>query len=209
MTNPSIECIAFEGQRRIASGPLCEVARQTKEVVDARPLSLILVLDTSTSAPIELDFRGSVEQMLERLAASYAASCAAPTPAAETARCGPGRPRLGVVAREVTLLPRHWEWLASQPGGASVALRKLVEQARRLNLTGDRRYAAQEATFRFMSAMAGDFDGYEEACRALFAGKQPSFETLTAAWPHDVREHLHTLAANAFVAASDEEAQSA
>ena len=205
MMNPSIECIAFEGQRRIASGPLCEVARQTKEVVDARPLSPILVFDTSTSAPIELDFRGSAEQMLERLAAS----CTAPSPAAEPGRCGPGRPKLGVVAREVTLLPRHWEWLASQPGGASVALRKLVEQARRLNLTGDRRYAAQEATFRFMSAMAGDFDGYEEACRALFAGNQPSFETLTAAWPHDVREHLHTLAANAFVAASDEEAQSA
>lgn len=204
MMNPDIECIAFEGQRRIASGPLREVARQVKEVVDARPLSPILVFDTSTSAPIELDCRGSVEQMLERLAASYAA----PTPA-EPARCGPGRPRLGVVAREVTLLPRHWEWLASQPGGASVALRKLVEQARRLNLTGDRRYAAQEATFRFMSAMAGDLDGYEEACRALFAGKQRSFETLTAAWPHDVREHLHTLAANAFVAAGGEEAQSA
>ena len=205
MTISPCECIAFADHRRVASGPLAEVARQVKALCDASPLTNVLVFDATTSAPIEIDCHGSVEQMLERLALSYAA----PTPDADPGRCGPGRPRLGVVAREVTLLPRHWEWLASQPGGASVALRRLVEQARRLNLAGDRRYAAQEAAFRFMSAIAGDFGGYEEATRALFAADPQRFDTLTADWPHDVREHLRRLAADAFHAASAEETRNA
>src|SRR4029079_4156101 len=63
---------------------------------------------------------------------------------------GRGRPRLGVVAREGTLLPRHWEWLGTQPGGASVVLRKLVEEARRANGDADRTRAARDAAYRFM-----------------------------------------------------------
>ncbi len=73
---------------------------------------------------------------------------------------GRGRPKLGVVAREVTLLPRHWDWLNAQPGGASVALRKLVEQARRANGDADRARAAREAAYHFMSAMAGDLPAF-------------------------------------------------
>ena len=111
---------------------------------------------------------------------------------------GPGRPKLGVVAREVTLLPRHWDWLAAQPGGASVALRRLVEDARRVSASDDRRRAAQEAAYRFMQAMAGDQPGYEDATRALFAGDVARFEERTAAWPEDVREHASLLAADAF-----------
>jgi uncharacterized protein len=107
----------------------------------------------------------------------------------------PGRPKLGVVAREVTLLPRHWEWLASQPGGASVALRKLVEQARKLNVGADQRRQAMEATYRFISAMAGNEPGFEEATRALFAGKRDEFARNVEGWPVDVREHAKKLAA--------------
>ena len=75
-----------------------------------------------------------------------------------------------MVAREVTLLPRHWEWLAQQSGGASVALRRLVDQARRGTEDKDRIRRAQEAAYRFMSAMAGNRPNFEDAIRALFAG---------------------------------------
>ena len=112
--------------------------------------------------------------------------------AAETR--GRGRPRLGVVAREVTLLPRHWDWLNSQPGGASVALRKLVDQARRTSGDADRIRAAQEAAYRFMSAVAGNFPGFEEALRALFAYDRRRFSDLVAKWPEDVRDYAIRLA---------------
>src|SRR5262249_23923066 len=111
----------------------------------------------------------------------------------------PGRPKLGVVAREVTLLPRHWEWLASQPGGASVALRKLVDEARKRRAGEDMRRSSQEAAFRFMSAMAGDEPGFEEANRALFAGSIERFRNSIATWPGDVAAHANKLAAQAFI----------
>jgi len=111
---------------------------------------------------------------------------------------GPGRPKLGVVAREVTLLPRHWDWLNAQPGGASVALRKLVETARRVNEDKDRVRQAQEAAYRFISTMAGNEPGFEEAARALFAGDERRFDEMTASWPIDVRSHARRLAAVAF-----------
>lgn len=106
-----------------------------------------------------------------------------------------GRPRLGVISREVTLLPRHWEWLATQPGGASVALRKLVESARISLADRDARRQAQERAYQFMLAMGGDLPGYEEASRALFAGNSEALEKHLAAWPADVREHALKLAA--------------
>jgi hypothetical protein len=112
----------------------------------------------------------------------------------------PGRPKLGVVPREVTLLPRHWDWLAGQPGGASVALRKLVEQARRTNQDKDRLRLAQEAAYRFMSTMAGNEPGFEEAARALFAANQVRFSEFVEPWPIDVRDHAKKLAARAFEA---------
>jgi hypothetical protein len=102
---------------------------------------------------------------------------------------------LGVVPREVTLLPRHWDWLGTQPGGASVALRKLVEQARKSNHGADQLRHAQEAAYRFMSAMAGNEAGFEEATRALFAGNQEVFSMQVESWPIDVRNHAKKLAA--------------
>ncbi len=121
--------IAFEGDRRIAAGDLREVARAAKQTLDRRKDASILVFDGTTSGPVEIDFRGTVDEVLARL--PDAAGAAAAADDAPPAPRGPGRPKLGVVAREITLLPRHWDWLAQQPGGASVAIRKLVEQARR------------------------------------------------------------------------------
>jgi hypothetical protein len=103
-----------------------------------------------------------------------------------------------VVAREVTLLPRHWDWLARQPGGASTALRKLVEAARRTVSPAAELRRAQTALYRFMTAMAGDAAGYEEAIRALFAGDRVRFNALTEGWPVDVRDHAWRIAPAAF-----------
>jgi uncharacterized protein len=189
--------IAFEGDRRIASGDLREVARAAKQALDQRQDASILVFDGRTSEPVDLDFRGAVADVLARLpeipdAPAVAEDAALPIPR------GPGRPKLGVVAREVTLLPRHWDWLAQQAGGASVAIRKLVEEARRTGEQQGRLRLAQESAYRFMSAMAGDKPHYEDAIRALFANDAVHFEKLIAEWPIDVRDHASMLAARAF-----------
>ncbi len=190
----TLRCTAFEGTRRIASGELRRIVPTVKRAIDAGASLPILIFDDRSSETIEVDFRGSADDVLRRLAADIAPGQA---PAAEAPR-GPGRPKLGVVGREVTLLPRHWEWLNSQPGGASVALRKLVEQARRANEGRDRVRRAQEAAYRFMSVMAGAEPGFEEAARALFANDAARFAALVAAWPADVRDHAQKLAAAAF-----------
>jgi uncharacterized protein len=196
--NPGFDAtyIAFEGDRCLASGDLSDVARAAKQALDRDEAASILVFDGRTSGPIDIDFRGSIDDVLARLpdfpgvAASENAAPAGPR--------GPGRPKLGVVAREVTLLPRHWEWLAQQPGGASVALRKLVDTARRTGEDGDRLRQAQEAAYRFMSVMAGNRPRYEDAVRALFASDSRGFEKLIAEWPADVRDHTAKLAEPAF-----------
>ena len=190
-------CIAFAGARCIAAGDLAEVALKAKEAFD-RGREPILLFDAVTSEPIDLDFRGTPADLLKRLARA-AGPTSVPAAPEHGARRGPGRPKLGVVAREVTLLPRHWEWLGGQPGGASVALRKLVEQARRDNDGRDRIRRAQEFAYRFMSAMAGDRPGFEEATRALFAGDRPRFDRLVKPWPADIRDHAKKLAAVALV----------
>jgi len=193
-------CTAFCGQRRIASGTLPQVARAAWLCSNAEPESRILIFDDRDSRPVEVDLRGSETEVQARLAslpAPAAPAAAEPAATAEQPR-GRGRPKLGVVAREVTLLPRHWEWLKGQPGGASVALRKLVEEARRANLGRDRRRAAQESCYRFMAAMAGDLPGFEEATRALFAGERELFSAEMAPWPEDIRSHCERIAADAF-----------
>ncbi len=162
----------FEGQRRLASGSLAEIGVAAAAAM-ARGQA-ILVFDDRTGRVVDLDPRAPTEPPRGR-----------------------GRPKLGVVAREVTLLPRHWDWLARQPGGASVALRKLVEAAQRSAGAADRLRAAREAAYRFMTAMAGDLPGYEEAIRALFAGDGAGFAARIADWPADIRDHAAKLAAPA------------
>ncbi len=187
-------CTAFLGARCVASGRLAEVARKVKETVSETERGSILIFDDNTSEPVEVDFRGSVEDVLQKLKQQ---STAAPNPEEGAVR-GPGRPRLGVVSREVSLLPRHWEWLNAQPGGASAAIRKLVEEGKRANRGRDRVRRSQEAAYRFMSAIAGNMPGFEEAARALFAGSSERFEQCTNAWPDDVRNYARKLSADAF-----------
>ena len=181
---------AFEGVRRLAVGPLAEIAPviQRAERHASEPIA---IFSDATGRAIDLDLRGSVDEMLAWLATS-ARKTEEQAPCSEPR--GRGRPKLGVVAREVTLLPRHWEWLNTQPGGASVALRKLVDEARRAYGDRDRQRAARDAAYHFMSAMAGNLKNFEEASRALFADDRRKFTALIAAWPADIRDHVVKLA---------------
>jgi uncharacterized protein len=197
--NPK-SCTAFKSDQRVASGNLLKVAGKVKEIIDQDEQAAILIFDDETSELVEVDFRGSVEDVLKRMAASTTSRETDDNSSdkGQRSRPGPGRPKLGVVSREVTLLPRHWEWLGSQPGGASVALRKLVDEARKVNSSKDKVRRAQEATYRFMSAMAGNFPGFEEASRALFAGDANRFNNLIDSWPIDIRNHTQKLSEPAF-----------
>lgn len=191
MSSPKApEYIAFLGQRRLAGGSRETVARAAKTALAQNSPETLLIFDARDSRPIDLDLHGSLEDVVARLPGEQ------PTPA--TAIRGPGRPKLGVVPREVTLLPRHWEWLAKQPGGASAVLRRLVEQAARVPDHKALARQAMESADRFMGAMAGDLPGYEEASRALYRGERKIFESLVRKWPIDMRRHLHQLATDAW-----------
>ena len=167
---------AFHRFRKLASGS----AEDLVSVVRRRPQGEVLVFDDTTGSRIDLDIRGKSRKIADERQAAEPR--------------GRGRPRLGVIAKEVTLLPQHWDWLNLQPGGASVALRKLVDEARRTTGDRDRVRAAQEAAYRFMSAAAGNLPGFEEAARALFAYDRRKFAQLIADWPEDVRDFAVRLA---------------
>ena len=187
-TDPTGQTLtAFAGFDRIAQGDRHEVVQVLKNIT-IRDDKLVRVFDDATGERLDIDLKAEVPP--------------APAPAAPPEATAPvptvravGRPRLGVVAREITLLPRHWEWLATQSGGASVALRALVEEARRANEARDAVRASREAAYKFISEMAGDLPGFEEASRALFAARRERFDEMIFPWPEDVRAHAAALAA--------------
>ncbi len=154
---------AFSGFDHIASGSLAAVYAAARDIPGA------LIFDEQSGRVVDIDPRYPPDAEIPR----------------------PGRPKLGVVAREVTLLPRHWDWLATQPGGASVALRKLVEEARSNPKMQQR--AARDAVYRFVTVIVGNAPGYEEAIRALYAGDAEDFAAHIEAWPADIRAKLENL----------------
>jgi hypothetical protein len=166
--------MAFQGTSLLAAGTAEEVLPVLKSRFDRDRGAVVLVFEDQTGRQVDFDLRGTLENVLARYR---------PAPA----RVGPGRPKLGVVAREVSLLPRHWEWLEQQPSGASAAIRRLVEEARKQNPDEQQARAAIAATDRFLSAIAGNLPGYEEACRALYARKRKRFDELIREWPRDIR----------------------
>lgn len=192
-------CTAFNGGRFLCAGPLIEVAMSVRNAIDGggRPED-ILTFDDATGRIVDLDLRGSKADIIARLTQVPEPRESARKPRAAVSSSaeprGRGRPKLGVIAREITLLPRHWDWLATQPGGASVALRKLVEEARRDGGGREKLRKAQEAANRFMTAMAGDLPGFEEATRALFANDRMRFERQISDWPEDIRVYATFLA---------------
>jgi hypothetical protein len=181
---------AFEGQRRLASGLAAEVALAVKRAAQ-RDTAPIAIFSDANGRPIDFDLRGSDDEIVARLPPTTSPAAVEAAPSEPRGR---GRPKLGVVAREVTLLPRHWEWLNTQPGGASVALRKLVDEARRASGDKDRERQARDAAYHFMSTMAGNLAQFEEASRALFADDRRRFTGLIADWPADIRDHIVKLA---------------
>lgn len=201
----SIDCTAFLGERIIASGTLNQVVSQVKEDVDQHHLSEILIFDDSTSRPIEVDFRGTKDDVLQRLSSQYPDDKTSSLSVNTDSHRRAGRPKLGVVSGEVTLLPRHWEWLKSQPGGASVTLRQLIDEARRVREKPNARRDAQEAIYRFMTTMAGNFPHYENALRSLYAGDSEGFYHLIREWTPDIRDHIKKLAAKVFPASATSE----
>ena len=181
--------VAFAGQRLIARGPVGEAMAAIRAAAGTEEGPL--VFDLASGRVVDLDLRGDLAEAGARLAP-------AAVPESEPEKRGPGRPKLGVIAREVTLLPRHWDWLAAQPGGASVALRKLVEGALKAGEGPDRARRAKDAAYRFMTATAGDLPGYEEATRMLFAGDWTAFDAAVEGWPEGVRETAREMAAGAW-----------
>ncbi len=179
--------VAFFRGKRVIEGSEAEVsaylANQSAASVPSQGSDMPLVFDLLSGEQIEIPVAGAVNA----------------DPPASPPR--PGRPRLGVVAREVTLLPHDWDWLSQQPGGASVTLRKLVLKARRLSEGPDQVRAAQIVCYRFISAIAGNEPGYEEACRALFSVQEDKFHRCLELWPDDVRRHATQLAQAVFTPA--------
>ena len=175
---PAADFVVFVGAaRRVAAGTLAQAAVAANQATARDVSARVLVFDATTGEVRDLDLRGTEADILARHAAE-------PLPIRR------GRPKLGVVAREVTLLPRHWDWLAAQPGGASVALRKLVEDARKLGADAGAARTRAEAAYRFMAATAGDLPGFEEAARALFAGDQVRLKRCARTWPRDLRDQM-------------------
>lgn len=170
---------AFVEHRCVARGGLREVLLAVKELHSAGRLETILFFEDATGKQVDFDLRGTPEQVLEN--------------ALPKAAAGPGRPKLGVLSREVSLLPRHWDWLELQPNGISAALRRLVEEASKREPQEEKRRRAIEATSRVMTALAGNRRNYEEASRALFARDRTRFEKLIDSWPRDIKDHLHSL----------------
>jgi hypothetical protein len=174
---PTPTLSAFAGDRLVGSGPLPTVLAAARAWLDREERAPLLIFDDQTGRAVDFDLRGRLDEVLARA-----------LPPAGAPR--PGRPRLGVVGREVSLLPRHWEWLEQQPNGISAALRRLVDEARKHEPGRQRARALRDATSRIMTAIAGDRPGFEEATRALFAGDRRGFERQVSAWPADLRRYL-------------------
>jgi hypothetical protein len=191
--SPDLECAAFVGSELIASGALAEVVHEVKRHHDQKPNDLILIFDNQKSNVIEVDLRGTMEEVFARLDSGKAVEEVQAKPKR------PGRPKLGVVSKEITLLPRHWEWLREQRGGASLTLRKLVGRAMMVDDGNAQLRKAQQSTYHLMTAVAGDLPNYEEAIRALFAADGPTFAQQIAVWPDGLRAHIEHISKGIFV----------
>jgi uncharacterized protein len=167
---------AFSGDTHVFSGELRPLLIHLKELLEADPQRALIIFEDESGRQVEFDFQGTVDDVLAR---------EAPPP-----RTGPGRPKLGVVSREISLLPRHWEWLERQPSGISAALRRLVEEAMKRDPGRQRAQQARAATGRVMTTLAGNRENFEEALRALYAGDGARFRQLVRSWPADIKKHL-------------------
>ncbi len=188
--------IAFTDHKLLASGALLTIALEVKKHLEQHPNQMVLIFSVTTGQQIDIDIRGNEADLVKK----FATTDEPENPVNETPPVGKrGRPKLGVVGREVTLLPRHWQWLDTQRGGASATLRRLIEKARKANAHQDLKRHAQDKTNRFISAIAGNLPGFEEATRALFAGDQQRFIDETKNWPKDIQTYTYKFSEDAFI----------
>ena len=173
---------AFSGYAHVATGDLPTVLTRVRELLGREKSAQVLIFDDKSGKQVDFDLRGTLEEVLARVSP--------PAP-----KKGPGRPSLGVVCREVSLLPRHWEWLESQPARASGTLRRLVDAASRNESQESRSRRRVEAAGRIMWSLAGNLEGFEEASRALYARRWVDFSARIASWPEDLRKHLEWMVA--------------
>lgn len=173
------EYVVFQGTRLIARGNMLETALAVYNAYKDKTSAPVVALDSVTSELAEPDLRGGEDGIRARYGVE------ADLHETKTR----GRPKLGVTAREVTLLPRHWEWLESNHSGASAKLRELVETAMRASAGKDRQSHAVESLERFTNALAGDLPNAEEVSRAFYKGRMKDVIKLTADWPSDLLEH--------------------
>ncbi|WP_340608234.1 DUF2239 family protein [Xenorhabdus bharatensis] len=186
---------AFFQNKRVAFGTLAELIEQLQS--SSYPSGQFLIFNDLNGKQLDLDIRGTAGEIYQRTIACYPEL----TPLTIDSSIdlgnsikGRGRPKLGVVSKEVTLLPRHWEWLSQQSGGASATLRRLVEKARKENRDEDDKRLRHERAYLFMSAIAGDLPEYESALRALFAGNETELKQCIKSWPEDLRHYIKKLA---------------
>ena len=182
----------FAKDRHLVTDALEPMLLAAKRYLDAPDAEPLLIFEDATGRQIDFDFRGNEQDVLTRLAEH---PLFRPAPVPQKTHAGPGRPKLGVVCREISLLPRHWEWLEGQPGGSSAALRRLVDEARKREPQKVDVTALRDAAARFMSVLAGNLPGYESALRALYAGNYDTLRGLLQEWPADIRVHTERLIA--------------
>lgn len=200
MIDSELTITAFVADGRIAGGDVVDVARTVKKELDEGLEGLVRLFDDRTGRRLDLDFEGTPDEVADRARGlrDYLTDQEDAGAAPVRPNRGRGRPKLGVVAKEVTLLPRHWAWLDAQRGSASATLRRLVDEARKAGEGADRVRLAQDAAYRFMYDAAGNAPGFEEAMRSLYAGDPDGFRGATEAWPDDVRAYARRLSSEAF-----------
>lgn len=171
---------AFAGTTRLVTAPLADMLRATKGYLDGDGSQRVLIFDDSSGEQVDFDFSGDLEEVLARVVG-------------QEQKRSPGRPKLGVVGREISLLPRHWEWLDQQPHSASATIRRLIDAARKGSSQATDYRRRVEAADRFIWVMAGELANFEEASRSLYARAWERLRDLTREWPVDVRDHLFHL----------------
>ena len=182
---------AFEGFQICAHGSLDSVAISIKQRLKKDPTTQFLIFSNSSGKQMDLDLSGSQKVILERLKI-YQASHFSPA-------TGPGRPKLGVISREVSLLPQHWEWLSNQSGGASATIRRLVDEKIKEPVSAENQIKqAQEVVYRVLSSLAGNLPNYEDVIRFLYRRDKKSFRNAMSDWPKDVVSHTMALSKRVF-----------
>ncbi|MES2802482.1 MAG: DUF2239 family protein [Bdellovibrionota bacterium] len=181
----------FAGFKIISQGNIEEVAIATKKYLKKEDDVRLLIFSDLSGKQMDLDLSGADKDVIDRLSVYKAAE-------ASVSVSGPGRPKIGVKPREVSLLPLHWEWLSTQSGGASATIRRLVDEKMKAPTPKDKIKQTQESVYTFLNSIAGDLTNFEDAIRFLYRQDEAKFKDAIADWPKDLKKHTLTLSRGVF-----------